>query len=209
MIDQDRIAELNQPLLADHDPDLAELVARIGRSGRANPEAVVGALAELSVAAPSWALGTGGTRFGRFPVGGEPRTTVEKIDDVAALRALMGITRSISLHVPWDDPADPEGLREYAAGQGIGFDAMNSNTFQDNPSTTNDGKVSYKFGSLANADPATRQAAVEHNLYVIDLGVRLGSRALDGLARRRDQPPWPGRLPSPVRAGGGRAARHP
>ena len=178
MIDQDRIAELNQPLLADHDPDLAELVARIDRSGRANPDAVVGALAELSVAAPSWALGTGGTRFGRFPVGGEPRTTVEKIDDVAALRMLTGATRSISLHVPWDDPADPEGLREYAAGQGIGFDAMNSNTFQDNPSTTNDGKVSYKFGSLANADPATRQTAVEHNLYVIDLGVRLGSRAL-------------------------------
>jgi L-rhamnose isomerase/sugar isomerase len=178
MIDQDRIAELNQPLLADHDRDLAELVARIGRGGRANPEAVVGALADLSVAAPSWALGTGGTRFGRFPVGGEPRTTVEKIDDVAALRALTGATRSISLHVPWDDPADPEGLRGYAAGQGIGFDAMNSNTFQDNPSTTNDGKVSYKFGSLANADPATRQAAVEHNLYVIDLGVQLGSRAL-------------------------------
>ena len=84
MIDQDRIAELNQPLVADHDRDLAELVARIGRGGRTNPEAV-GALAELSVAAPSWALGTGGTRFGRFPVGGEPRTTVEKIDDVAAL----------------------------------------------------------------------------------------------------------------------------
>jgi L-rhamnose isomerase/sugar isomerase len=178
MIDQERIAELNQALLADHDRDLAELVARIGRGGRANPEAVVGALADLSVAAPSWALGTGGTRFGRFPVGGEPRTTVEKIDDVAALRALTGASRSISLHVPWDDPADPEGLREYAAGQGIGFDAMNSNTFQDNPSTTDDGKVSYKFGSLANADPATRRAAVEHNLYVIDLGVRLGSRAL-------------------------------
>src|SRR5918996_3446956 len=178
MIDQDRIAELNEPLLSDHDRDLAELSARIRRGGRANPEAVVGTLADLSVAAPSWALGTGGTRFGRFPIGGEPRTTVEKIDDVAALRVLMGATRTISLHVPWDDPADPEGLREYAAGQGIGFDAMNSNTFQDNPSTTDDGKVSYKFGSLANADPATRRAAVEHNLNVIDLGVRLGSRAL-------------------------------
>ena len=73
---------------------------------------------------------------------------------------------------------------------------MNSNTFQDNPSTTNDGKLSYKFGSLANADPAAREAAVEHNQYVIDLGVRLGSRALDGLARRRDQPPRPGRPPT-------------
>jgi L-rhamnose isomerase/sugar isomerase len=178
MIDQDRIAELNEPLLPDHDRDLAQLAARIGRGGRTDPEAVTRTLAGFSVAAPSWALGTGGTRFGRFPIGGEPRTTVEKIDDVAALRALVGAIRSISLHVPWDDPADPEGLRAYAAGQGIGFDAMNSNTFQDNPSTTDGGRVSYKFGSLANADPAARRAAIEHNLRVIDLGARLGSRAL-------------------------------
>ena len=30
---------------------------------------------------------------------------------------------------------------------------MNSNTFQDNPATTDDGAITYKFGSLANADP--------------------------------------------------------
>ena len=60
------------------------------------------------MAAPSWAVGTGGTRFGRFPIGGEPRTTYEKIDDVAALNALTGANRTISLHVPWDDPDDPE-----------------------------------------------------------------------------------------------------
>ena len=67
MIDQDRIAELNEPLLADHDKDLAELSARIERGGGTDPEAVTSRLAELSMAAPSWALGTGGTRFGRFP----------------------------------------------------------------------------------------------------------------------------------------------
>src|SRR6266508_834722 len=119
MIDQDRIAELNEPLLADHDRDLAQLAARIGRGGRSDPEAVVSTLAGFSVAAPSWALGTGGTGFGRFPIGGEPRTTVEKIDDVAALRALMGATRSISLHVPWDNPADPAGLHAHALGEAI------------------------------------------------------------------------------------------
>ena len=141
-------------------------------------EEVVSTLRAFSVAAPSWAVGTGGTRFGRFPIGGEPRTTEEKIDDVAVLNALTTANRSISLHVPWDDPDDPDGLREYAAARSIGFDAMNSNTFQDNPSTTADGTLTYKFGSLANSDPAVRQAAVEHNRYVIDLGVRLGSRAL-------------------------------
>jgi L-rhamnose isomerase/sugar isomerase len=91
---------------------------------------------------------------------------------------LTASNRSISLHVPWDDPDDPDGLREYAESRGIGFDAMNSNTFQDNPSTTSDGKLTYKFGSLANADPAVREVAVAHNEYVIDLGVKLGSRAL-------------------------------
>ena len=49
--------------------------------------------------------------------------------------------------MPWDNPEDPAALRDYAADRDIGFDAMNSNTFQDNPSTTENGRVSYKFGS--------------------------------------------------------------
>ncbi len=139
---------------------------------------VIAEVARFSVAAPSWAVGTGGTRFGRFPMGGEPRDTFEKVDDVAALNALTGANRTISLHVPWDNPADPESLRAYADERGIAFDAMNSNTFQDNPSTTGNGSISYKFGSLANVDEGARKAAVEHNLEVIDLGVRLGSKAI-------------------------------
>jgi L-rhamnose isomerase/sugar isomerase len=54
---------------------------------------------------------------------------------------------------------------------------MNSNTFQDNPTTTGAG-VSYKFGSLAHSDPDVRKRALEHNRAVIDLGVELGSTAL-------------------------------
>jgi L-rhamnose isomerase / sugar isomerase len=177
MIERYRIDELNQPLHAEHEHELHPLVERLDRRGM-NAEAIIGILAAFSVAAPSWAVGTGGTRFGRFPIGGEPRTTEEKVDDVAALNMLTGANGSISLHVPWDDPSDPEGLRAYAAERGIWFDAMNSNTFQDNPTTTDDGKISYKFGSLANVEPAAREAAIEHNLYVIDLGVRLGSKAL-------------------------------
>jgi L-rhamnose isomerase/sugar isomerase len=140
--------------------------------------AVIAELGRFSVAAPSWAVGTGGTRFGRFPMGGEPRDTFEKIDDVAALNALTGANRSISLHVPWDNPSDPEALRLYAHERGIAFDAMNSNTFQDNPSTTQGGAISYKFGSLANVDDGARKAALEHNLEVIDLGEKLGSKAI-------------------------------
>jgi len=179
-IDRSRIDEDNEIRLAWHESDLAHALDVVGRAG-VDGEAVVAEVARFSAAAPSWAVGTGGTRFGRFPGGGEPRDTIEKIDDVAALNALTGANRSVSLHVPWDDPGAGAGaaaLRRHAEERGIAFDAMNSNTFQDNPSTTRDGAVSYKFGSLANVDEGARRAAIEHNHYVIDLGVELGSRAL-------------------------------
>jgi L-rhamnose isomerase / sugar isomerase len=179
-IDRSRIEEENELRLAWHESDLAHALDVAGRAG-VEGEAVVAEVARFSAAAPSWAVGTGGTRFGRFPGGGEPRDTFEKIDDVAALNALTGANRTVSLHVPWDDPGLGEGaaeLRRHAAGRDIGFDAMNSNTFQDNPSTTRDGALSYKFGSLANTDEAVRRAAIDHNHYVVDLGVELGARAL-------------------------------
>ncbi len=177
MIDASRIAEENELRQSWHESDLEHALDVVSRGG-IDGEAVIAEVARFGVAAPSWAVGTGGTRFGRFPGGGEPRTTEEKIDDVAALNAVTGANRTVSLHVPWDDPPDPEGLRAHAEALGLGFDAMNSNTFQDNPSTTGDGAVSYKFGSLANADVGARRAAIEHNHAVIDLGVQLGSKAL-------------------------------
>jgi L-rhamnose isomerase/sugar isomerase len=178
VIDRSRIEQENDLLRSWHDGDLIHAFEVLARSG-IDGEQVVAEVARFSVAAPSWAVGTGGTRFGRFPGGGEPRDTYEKIDDIAALNQLTGANRTVSLHVPWDDPGDQAAvLRHHAEERGIGFDAMNSNTFQDNLSTTRDGAVSYKFGSLANVDPAVRQAAIEHNHYVIDLGVTLGSRAL-------------------------------
>jgi L-rhamnose isomerase / sugar isomerase len=176
-ITHEQVATIEEPLLAEHERALhatRELLA--ARS--LDAERVIESVAAFSVAAPSWAVGTGGTRFGRFPGGGEPRTTEEKIDDVAALAAVTGANRTVSLHVPWDDPADPVALREYAAAAGIGFDAMNSNTFQDNPSTTGDGEISYKFGSFAHPDPDVRKRALEHNRQVVELGTALGSTAL-------------------------------
>src|ERR671919_1052508 len=136
------IADENELRRAWHEPDLAHALDVVGRAG-IDGEAVIAEVARLSVAAPSWAVGTGGTRFGRFPGGGEPRNTIEKLDDIAALNAVTGANRTVSLHVPWDDPDDPAALRQYAEGLGIGFDAMNSNTFQDNPATTAHGEISY------------------------------------------------------------------
>lgn len=177
MFDQDRLTEIDAEMVAGHEADLDHLRDALARRGR-DAQPVIDALVAFDVAVPSWALGTGGTRFGRFPGGGEPRTTEEKLDDITAIDALTQANGAVSLHVPWDDPDDPAALREYGEMRGIAFDAMNSNTFQNNPETTFDGAISYKFGSLASTDSGARRAAVEHNQAVIDLGAKLGSTAL-------------------------------
>ena len=176
-ITTEEVRAIEEPLIADHERDLDHAREQAARRG-VDAEVVIEEVRRFSVAAPSWAVGTGSTRFGRFPGGGEPRTTEEKLDDVAALHALTGANRTVSLHVPWDDPADPAALRAHADDLGLGFDAMNSNTFQDNPSTTGGGRVSYKFGSFSHPDPVVRAHALEHNLAVVELGVALGARAI-------------------------------
>jgi L-rhamnose isomerase/sugar isomerase len=137
-------------------------------------DALVDRVATFEVAVPSWALGTGGTRFGRFPGPGEPRNVYEKLDDVAVIQALTRATPRVSLHIPWDEPDDVGALREHADARGLGFDAVNSNTFQDQPGQEH----SYKFGSFSHPDAAVRRQAVAHNKHVVDLGEALGSEAI-------------------------------
>ena len=139
-----------------------------------DPEAVVEAVRRFAVAVPSWALGTGGTRFGRFPGPGQPRDVYEKLADAARVHRLTAATPAVSLHVPWDEPDDPAALRDHAAELGLGFDAVNSNTFQDPPGA----QRSYRLGSFSNPDPGVRRQAVEHNLRVVEVGRALGSDAL-------------------------------
>ncbi|WP_313418966.1 TIM barrel protein [Sphingobacterium multivorum] len=137
-------------------------------------EEILEKLQKFQIAIPSWALGTGGTRFGRFSGAGEPATLEQKIADVGLLHALNGSSDAISLHIPWDIPNDAEALKQYAASFGIHFDAMNSNTFQDQVGQEH----SYKFGSLHHVDPRVRQQAIDHNIEVIDFGKQLGSTCL-------------------------------
>ena len=131
-------------------------------------------LSSFKVAVPSWALGTGGTRFGRFPGGGEPASLEQKLEDIALLRDLSRQTDNVSLHIPWDNPDDPRALAQKAEDLSIRFDAINSNTFQDQK----DQAHSYKYGSLCHGDAAVREQAVAHNVDCIELGRQLGSQAL-------------------------------
>ena len=137
-------------------------------------ESIVAKLQAFQVAIPSWALGTGGTRFGRFAGGGEPRSLEEKIEDVGLLHTLNRSSGSISLHIPWDIPRDADAVRELAESHGLAFDAVNSNTFQDQPGQP----LSYKFGSMHHTDPAVRRQAVDHNIEVIRHGMALGSKSV-------------------------------
>ncbi|TDQ06953.1 TIM barrel protein [Pedobacter metabolipauper] len=137
-------------------------------------EGIIEKLIKFQIAIPSWALGTGGTRFGRFSGGGEPGNLEEKIQDIGLLHALNRSSGAISLHIPWDIPTDYDAIKSLASSYDLKFDAMNSNTFQDQA----DQAYSYKFGSLQHVDKGVRQQAIDHNIEVIRQGVALGSSAL-------------------------------
>lgn len=157
-----------QALKADYDT-LGDRLARRG----IDINAIKARVARYGVAIPSWGVGTGGTRFARFPGPGEPRHIFDKLEDCAVIQQLTRATPAVSLHIPWDRAA-PADLLAKAQALGLGFDAMNSNTFQDQPHQ----RLSYNYGSLSHTAAATRAQAVEHNLECIELGRALGSRAL-------------------------------
>ena len=165
-MDSDRVAR-------DHERDFAEFAERVERDGVRADDAVAW-VQQFQVALPSWAFATGGTRFGRFPGVGEPRTLREKMEDASCVHRLTGAAPRISLHIPWDAPTDMAAVRADAAHLGLGFDAINSNTFQDQPGQA----LSYKLGSFSNPSAAVRRQAVAHHLHVIEIGKALGSEAL-------------------------------
>ena len=172
-LNSDHIAAFNQESLDNHSRDLDFLAQRLSWTEQDISQFIEN-LARLQIAIPSWALGSGGTRFGRFPIGGQPRNLEEKIADVGLLHQLSQMAGRISLHIPWDIPDDTGHIQALAAENNLAFDAMNSNTFQDQP----DQQLSYKYGSLAHTDPAVRRQAVDHNKQVIDYGKSLGSKSL-------------------------------
>ncbi len=176
-LDRTAMAALDARLADRHAAALDHLCGRLSEDG-VDAERLIEAVAALSVTAPSWALGRGGTRFGRFPIAGEPRDLLEKIDDVAVLNAVTGANRAVSLHIPWDVTDDPAAVRAHAAARSLEIDVVNSNTFQDAPETTRGGAVSYRLGSLASPSADARAAAVAHNVDCIRLGEALGARAL-------------------------------
>ena len=169
----EQIEELNAKTadaLADDYQHLGRQLARRGLS----IDAVKDKLAGFTVAIPTWGAGRGGTRFAKFPIAGEPTNIHEKLADCAVVQQLSRVTPRVSPHFPWDKVSDYAALRQEAAELGLAFDAVNSNTFQDQPGQAR----TYATGSLTSTDPATRAQAVEHNIECIEIGRQLGSRDL-------------------------------
>jgi L-rhamnose isomerase / sugar isomerase len=169
LLNKEIIGKYNEEGLKKHFSKLAFTLSEVE-----NAEAIIKKLIDFQIAIPSWALGTGGTRFGRFVGGGEPRSLEEKIEDVGLLHALNNASGAISLHIPWDIPQDHQAIKNLASQHGLKFDAVNSNTFQDQQ----DQPFSYKYGSLHHINKAVRKQAIEHNIEVIKQGVALGSESL-------------------------------
>lgn len=167
------IAEHNAQAAARVNLDYENLGEQLARRG-VDIDVLKAQVAQFAVAVPSWGVGTGGTRFARFPGLGEPRHVFDKIQDCGVIQQLVRCTPTVSPHFPWDKVSDYKELRQHAEANGVAFDAVNSNTFSDQK----DQSLSYKFGSLTHADAGVRAQAVAHNLECIEIGKQLGSKAL-------------------------------
>ncbi|WP_296615351.1 TIM barrel protein [Sphingomonas sp.] len=172
-LNADQIAGLNALHAADLDRDFEHLAGQLDRRG-IDVDATLAAVARFEVAIPTWGAGRGGTRFAKFPIPGEPTNIHEKLADCAVVHQLATVTPRVSPHFPWDKVDDYGALKEEASALGIGFDAVNSNTFQDQQGQAN----SYATGSLTSTDEATREQAIEHNIECIEIGRQLGSHDL-------------------------------
>ncbi|QSR22856.1 L-rhamnose catabolism isomerase [Hyphomonas sp. KY3] len=172
-ISAELISEQNDRAHEALEEDYAALSRKLSRRG-INIAAVQQQVSDFSVAVPSWGAGRGGTRFAKFPIPGEPTNIHEKLADCAVIHQLTRATPRVSPHFPWDKVADYSALRQEAEAYGLGFDAVNSNTFQDQPGQAK----SYATGSLSSTDAATRAQAVEHNIECIEIGQKLGATDL-------------------------------
>ena len=167
------VREANAPRLAALEDDYGCLGRQLRRRG-IDIEKIERQVAAFSVALPSWGAGRGGTRFAKFPFRGAPTNIHEKLEDCSVVQQLCRITPRVSPHFPWDFVSDYRALREQAAALGLAFDAVNSNTFQDQPGQQH----SYASGSLTCTDRAARDQAIAHNIECIGIGRELGSTAI-------------------------------
>ena len=133
-------------------------------------QTIAHALDSLQIELPSWGFANTGTRFGKF-LQPEAATSVEdKFADAAQVHALTGACPTLALHVSWDLPnglSDVPAIRTLERRYGIRSGSINPNLFE---------RQEYKYGSLANPDPAIRRMALDHLLDCVRIARELNSR---------------------------------
>ena len=112
-ISKDQISESNKSSLGQHSENFDFLANKLDKQGH-NVSNIVSRLGDFQVGIPSWALGAGGTRFGRFGFYGEPSNLELKIDDIRVLHSLTQTAVAVSLHNPRDIPSDYNAIKEKA-----------------------------------------------------------------------------------------------
>lgn len=168
-----QIEEYNQKTMKEHSFSFEHLATLLHKRGY-DVQALIDQIKAFQIAIPSWALGSGGTRFGRFPISGEPRSLEEKIEDVGLLNLLTKSCNSISLHIPWDIPQNISTVQALLKEHNLSIDSVNSNTFQDQEGA----KHSYKYGSLSHTSAEVRKQAIDHNIEVVSIGEKLQAKTL-------------------------------
>jgi L-rhamnose isomerase/sugar isomerase len=123
----------------------------------------------LRIETPSWAYANCGTRFGVVKDPAAPRDAYEKAADAAQVHRFTGITPAVAVHVLWDAVPDWADLARHAEALGIRIGAINPNLFTE---------PIYKFGSVCNADPKVRRAAVDNMKACVEIGKAVGSNVL-------------------------------
>jgi L-rhamnose isomerase / sugar isomerase len=130
------------------------------------------ALDKLKIELPSWGFANTGTRFGKFTQAAAATTIEEKFSDAAQVHSSTGACPTLALHVQWDLP---NGLKDVGEVErlsqkfGVRPGSINPNIFQNQE---------YKYGSLANPDPAIRKTALRHILDCVSIAEALHCRDL-------------------------------
>src|SRR5260221_6625376 len=96
-ISADFVASTNREAEAAHAEDYEALKRQLARRG-IDIEAMTKRAMDYAVAVPTWGVGTGGTRFARFPGPGEPRNIFDKLEDCGLINQLSRSTPTVSPH---------------------------------------------------------------------------------------------------------------
>jgi L-rhamnose isomerase/sugar isomerase len=133
-------------------------------------ESIIRTLDSFQIELPSWAFANTGTRFGKFIDPSAATTIEEKLADAAQVNRFTGCCPSVAVHVLWDFPNGVPSVApaaRLARELGVRIGSVSPNVFQDQE---------YKYGSLANPDPAIRGKALDHILDSIEMAKAAGSR---------------------------------